>query len=42
MLYSLSLFNEGHEGFFIGLFPSREGARQTAEHYLPAVPGFRD
>ena len=42
MLYSLSLFNEGHEGFFIGLFPSREGARQTAEHYLSAVPGFRD
>lgn len=42
MLYSLSLFNEGHEGFFIGLFPSREEARQTAEHYLSAVPGFRD
>lgn len=42
MLYSLSLFNEGHEGFFIGLFPSREEARQTAEHYLSAVPDFRD
>ena len=22
--------------------PSREAARQTAEHYLSAVPGFRD
>lgn len=42
MLYSLSLFNERHEGFFVGLFPSREEARQTAEHYLSAVPGFRD
>lgn len=42
MLYSLSLFNERQEGFFIGLFASRERARQTAEHYLSAVPGFRD
>lgn len=42
MLYSLSLFNERHEGFFVGLFPSCEEARQTAEHYLSAVPGFRD
>lgn len=42
MLYSLSLLNERQEGFFIGLFVSREKARQTAEHYLSAVPGFRD
>lgn len=42
MLYSLSLFNERHEGFFIGLFASKEEARQVAEHYLSAVPGFRD
>lgn len=42
MLYSLSLFNERQEGFFIGLFASKEEARQVAEHYLSAVPGFRD
>lgn len=42
MLYSLSLFNERQEGFFIGLFESPEAARQVAEHYLSAVPGFRD
>ena len=42
MLYSLSLFNERQEGFFIGLFASNEEARQTAEHYLSAVSGFRD
>lgn len=42
MLYSLSLLNERQEGFFIGLFPSRQEARQTAERYLFAVPGFRD
>lgn len=42
MLYSLSLFNERQEGFFIGLFASKEEARQMAEHYLSAVPGFRD
>ena len=42
MLYSLSLFNERQEGFFIGLFASKEEARQGAEHYLSAVPGFRD
>lgn len=42
MLYSLSLFNERQEGFFIGLFASRAKARRTAEHYLFAVPGFRD
>lgn len=42
MLYSLSLFNERQEGFFIGLFASRAKTRRTAEHYLFAVPGFRD
>ena len=42
MLYSLSLLNEWQEGFFIGLFESHEKARQVAEHYLSAVPGFRD
>ena len=42
MLYSLPLFNERHEDLFIGLFPSRQEAQQTAEHYLSAVPGFRD
>ena len=42
MLYSLSLLNERQEGFFIGLFESSEKARQVAEHYLSAVPDFRD
>lgn len=42
MLYSLSLFNERQEGFFIGLFAFKEEARQVAEHYLSAVFGFRD
>ena len=42
MLYSLSLFNEWQEGFFIGLFVSHERARQVAEHYLSALSGFRD
>lgn len=42
MLYSVSLFNERKEGFFIGLFASSVEARQVAEHYLSAVPGFRD
>ena len=42
MLYSLSLFNEWQEGFFIGLFVSNEQAQKVAEHYLSAVPGFRD
>lgn len=41
-LYSLMLFNEQQEGFFIGLFESHQQARQTAERYLSAVPGFRD
>ena len=41
-LYSLMLFNEWQEGFFIGLFVSHERARQVAEHYLSALPGFRD
>lgn len=42
LLYSLMLFNEWQEGFFIGLFESNEKAQQVAEHYLSAVPGFRD
>ena len=42
MLYSLSLFNEWQEGFFIGLFVSHERARQVAEYYLSVLPGFRD
>ena len=42
LLYSLMLFNERQEGFFIGLFESNEKAQQVAEHYLSAVPGFRD
>ena len=42
LLYSLMIFNERLEGFFIGLFESREKARQAAEHYLSALPGFRD
>ena len=42
LLYSLMIFNERLEGFFIGLFESSEKARQVAEHYLSAIPGFRD
>ena len=42
VLYSLMLFNQWQEGFFIGLFESHEYAQQTAERYLSAVPGFRD
>ena len=42
LLYSLMIFNERLEGFFIGLFESSEKARQAAEHYLSALPGFRD
>ena len=42
LLYSLMLFNERQEGFFIGLFESSEKARQVAEYYLSALPGFRD
>ena len=42
LLYSLRIFNERLEGFFIGLFESSEKARQVAEHYLSAIPGFRD
>ena len=42
LLYSLMLFNERKEGFFIGLFESTEKAWQVAEHYLSAIPGFRD
>ena len=42
LLYSLRIFNERLEGFFIGLFESSEKARQVAEHYLSALPGFRD
>lgn len=41
-LYSLTLYNEWQEGFFIGLFESRAQAEQTGQHYLTAVPGFRD
>lgn len=40
VLYSLTLFNQWQEGFFIGLFESHEYAQQTAERYLSAVPGF--
>lgn len=42
LLYSLMLFNERQEGFFIGLFESSEKARQVVEHYLSALPGFRN
>ena len=42
LLCSLILFNERQEGFFIGLFESAEKAQQVAEHYLSALPGFRD
>ncbi|WP_209346670.1 hypothetical protein [Flavonifractor sp. AGMB03687] len=42
MLYSLSMFNERQEGFFVGLFVSRKEAQQAAEHYLSVVPGLRD
>ena len=42
LLYSLMIFNERLEGFFIGLFESSEKARQAAEHYLSVLPGFRD
>ena len=42
LLYSLMLFNERQEGFFIGLLESSEKARQVAEYYLSALPGFRD
>ena len=42
LLYSLRIFNERLEGFFIGLFESSEKARQVAEYYLSALPGFRD
>lgn len=40
MLYSLSLFNEWQEGFFVGLFATCEKARQTAEHFLSAARNF--
>ena len=42
LLYSLMISNDRLEGFFIGLFESSEKARQVAEHYLSALPGFRD
>ena len=42
LLYSLMISNDRLEGFFIGLFESSEKARQVAEHYLSAIPGFRD
>ena len=42
LLYSLMIFNDRLERFFIGLFESNEKARQVAEHYLSALPGFRD
>ena len=42
MLYSLTIYNEMKEGFFIGLFKSYEQTRQTAHHYLSNVSGFRD
>lgn len=42
MLYSLTIYNERQEGFFIGLFELESQARQIAQHYLSAVPGFRD
>ena len=42
MLYGLTLLNERQETFFIGLFESDAIARQTAERYRSAVPGFRD
>ena len=42
LVYSLIIFNDRLEGFFIGLFESSEKARQVAEHYLSALPGFRD
>ena len=43
LLYSLMIFNERLEGFFIGVFESSEKARQVAEHYLicsPRIPGL--
>lgn len=42
MLYSLTIYNEMNEGFFIGLFKSYEKARQIAQNYLSTVSGFRD
>lgn len=42
MLYSLMMFNEKQEGFFIGLFESGEQAKKIARHYLSEVSGFRD
>lgn len=39
---TVKLFNERREGFYIGLFEPEKKARQTAERYLSAVPGFRD
>ena len=42
LLYSLMIFNERLEGFFIGLFESSEKIQQVAEDYLSALPGFRD
>ena len=42
MLYSLTIYNEMNEGFFIGLFKSYDKARQIAQNYLSTVSGFRD
>ena len=42
LLYSLMLFNERQEGFFIGLLESSEKDRRMADNYLSAVPGFCD
>ena len=41
-LYSLTMYNEWQEGFFIGLFASRGQAEQVGQEYLRDVPGFRD
>ena len=40
MLYSLSLFNEQQEGFFIGLFVSQEKAGIQLNTTYPLLPDF--
>lgn len=41
-LYSLMIWNDKEEGFFIGLFKTEEQAQKIARHYLSEVSGFRD
>lgn len=44
-LFTLTLYDDAdgyREGFFIGVFASRDAAENTAKTYLESVPGFKD